>query len=71
MFYLFEQVKVMKLPIQPQICKVMNFNSEDSNSVITNYYQYGPSDVKNMAMIDLVVVSWLFVNILLSWILNL
>ncbi|XP_077981898.1 nardilysin-like [Glandiceps talaboti] len=46
------EIRVVQLPKDVQVCKIRNFNQEDSNSLITNYYQAGPGDLKLYTLIE-------------------
>lgn len=35
----------------------MSFNEGDSNSIITNYYQYGPGTFRTLVTIEILLVS--------------
>ncbi|KAK2589280.1 hypothetical protein KPH14_007833 [Odynerus spinipes] len=50
------QLKITELPVGIQYCKVKNFNKTDVNSVITNYYQSGPSSIKLTVIIELLLM---------------
>ncbi|KAI4479428.1 hypothetical protein M0804_011213 [Polistes exclamans] len=50
------QLRITKLPVGIQYCKVTNFNKTDVNSVITNYYQSGELSVKLTVIIELLLM---------------
>lgn len=37
--FVWVQIRVIQLPESECICRVMSFNKEDDNTVVTNYYQ--------------------------------
>lgn len=45
------------VPAGASYCRVENFNQSDNNSVITNYYQHGPTDIYSFTLNELLVVS--------------
>ncbi|GLV32816.1 Nardilysin [Carabus blaptoides fortunei] len=51
-----QQVRVVQLPVGKNHCKVMSFNEGDSNSIITNYYQYGPGTFKTLLTIEILLL---------------
>ncbi|XP_077862636.1 nardilysin-like [Saccoglossus kowalevskii] len=50
------ETRIMQLPKNVHCCKVRNFNRDDGNSVITNYYQVGPGNIKLSTLIELLVM---------------
>ena len=51
------KTRVIQLPSGCQVCKVKGYNTQDANSVVTNYYQSGPGTVRGLSLIDVLVVS--------------
>lgn len=50
------QIKVNEIPVGINTCKVMNFNKNDVNSNITNYYQFGIGNTELSVTIDLLLL---------------
>ncbi|XP_069674736.1 nardilysin isoform X2 [Periplaneta americana] len=50
------QLRVSQIPLGEQYFRVKSFNSEDTNSFVTNYYQSGPVDIKNSCIVDLLML---------------
>lgn len=53
---MWPSLRVCQLPIGDYYCKVLSFNSEDVNSVVTNYYQSGPATIKDMCIVELLML---------------
>ena len=53
----FPTTQVVELPIGYHVCKVKGFNIDDTNTVVTNYYQAGPGTIRKLSIIDVLVVS--------------
>lgn len=49
---------VTKLDVGEQFLRLKSFNEADSNSVITNYYQAGPGNIRTACIIDLLMVNF-------------
>lgn len=49
-------MRVYELPTGGHCCKVKSFNEEDVNSIITNYYQTGPTNIQESVIIELLMV---------------
>lgn len=47
--------RVLMVPAGASYCRVENFNQSDNNSVITNYYQHGPTDIYSFTLNELLV----------------
>ncbi|XP_030383741.1 nardilysin, partial [Scaptodrosophila lebanonensis] len=45
---------LVQLPLGSHYLKVKALNREDTNSIVTNYYQIGPSDIRQECLMDLV-----------------
>lgn len=58
------RLRTMSLPLGAHYCRFKNFNSTDSNSVVTNYYQSGLASIKLSVTIELLTVS------ILNWQIN-
>ncbi|KAK6618928.1 hypothetical protein RUM44_003309 [Polyplax serrata] len=50
------KVMVTKLDVGEQFLRLKSFNEADSNSVITNYYQAGPGNIRTACIIDLLMM---------------
>ncbi|XP_007898147.1 nardilysin [Callorhinchus milii] len=50
------QFRVVELPQKAYICKVKSLNKGDANSEVTVYYQSGPQNVKEYALMELLVM---------------
>ncbi|XP_078264664.1 nardilysin-like [Rhinoraja longicauda] len=50
------QFRVVELPNKPHICKIKSFNKNDANSEVTVYYQSGCYQVKENALLELLVM---------------
>ncbi|XP_012270800.1 nardilysin isoform X2 [Orussus abietinus] len=48
--------RVNQIPLGQHCCRVKNFNSMDVNSIVTNYYQSGPADIRTSIIIDLILM---------------
>lgn len=51
------EIRVIQLPASECICRVMSFNREDDNSVVTNYYQSGPASVEEYTKMELMLMK--------------
>lgn len=47
--------RVMQIPLGNSYCRVASFNIEDHNSMIVNYYQLGPGNVKQHTLAELMI----------------
>ena len=59
---LWLQRRIVELPIGEHICRVQSVNLADCNSVITNYYQFGPANMYQDVIDDLMVVSKIWIR---------
>ncbi|XP_021929041.1 nardilysin isoform X2 [Zootermopsis nevadensis] len=50
------QIRVTQIPLGEHCCRVKSFNSRDPNSTVTNYYQSGPITIKNLCILDLLMM---------------
>nr|CAD7600575.1 unnamed protein product [Timema genevievae] len=50
------QMRVVKVPLGEIYSRIPSFNEEDSNSLITNYYQSEPGSIKNTCIIELLMM---------------
>lgn len=49
------KVLINKVPLGEKHCRVSSFNAADVNSVVTNYYQFGVSDIRNYSIVELII----------------
>lgn len=49
------EARVMQVPLGDFYCRIASFNIEDHNSMVMNYYQLGPGDVKQHALAELMI----------------
>lgn len=54
--------RVMQIPLGTRYCRVKNFNTTDSNSNVTNYYQSGGTSMKLCALVELMMVRDIFLS---------
>ncbi|KAK4875109.1 hypothetical protein RN001_011531 [Aquatica leii] len=50
------KIIINQLPLGEHCCRVHSFNKENSNSIITNYYQCGKADIKNTVILELILL---------------
>ncbi|KAJ9601642.1 hypothetical protein L9F63_000175, partial [Diploptera punctata] len=50
------EICVLELPLGEHCCRVKSFNAEDTNSIVTNYYQSGPFDIKSYCIVELIMM---------------
>ncbi|XP_046617809.1 nardilysin-like [Neodiprion virginianus] len=50
------QLRVAQIPLGVRCCRVKNFNTTDTNSVVTNYYQSGIGSTKISVIIELLIM---------------
>ncbi|XP_013394471.1 nardilysin [Lingula anatina] len=50
------KTRVHQLPAKTSYCRVKTFNTSDCNSVVTNYYQCGPENLRLAALNELVIM---------------
>ncbi|KAK7789977.1 hypothetical protein R5R35_006809 [Gryllus longicercus] len=50
------ELRVCQLPVGEHYCKISSFNEEDVNSVVTNYYQSGLATIKDMCIVELLML---------------
>uniref|UniRef100_T1J428 Nardilysin n=1 Tax=Strigamia maritima TaxID=126957 RepID=T1J428_STRMM len=53
--HLYPDIRVMQLEKGEKLCSVAVFNPEDSNSVVTNYYQSGAGSIHNSCLMELLI----------------
>ncbi|KAK3716738.1 hypothetical protein QZH41_006310 [Actinostola sp. cb2023] len=54
-FNILLQIRILELPSTETVCRIPGFNKDDSNSIVTDYYQSGPASVEEFAMMELLV----------------
>ena len=54
---LLSPVRICRVPTGQKICRLRSFHQTDSNSVVVNYYQTGPTNIHQMAVMEILVVS--------------
>ncbi|EFA00999.2 Insulin-degrading enzyme-like Protein [Tribolium castaneum] len=52
----YPKFRVGQIPNGENYCVLESFNTNDSNSVVTNYYQSGPFSVKNSVIIEILML---------------
>ncbi|KAK2571167.1 Nardilysin [Acropora cervicornis] len=50
------EIRVIQLPASECICRVMSFNKEDDNTIVTNYFQSGPASVEENTKMELMLM---------------
>ncbi|KAK9498642.1 hypothetical protein O3M35_003228 [Rhynocoris fuscipes] len=50
------KILVYQLPLGEKCCRVKSFNYGDKNSLITNYYQYGPATIREYSLVELLLM---------------
>ncbi|XP_045474818.1 nardilysin-like [Harmonia axyridis] len=53
---LYPQFKIWELPQGEKCCRVQSFNQNDSNSIVTNYYQSGPFNLRESVILELIMM---------------
>lgn len=56
-------MRVVQLRNGHHICRVKGLGPVDKNTVVTNYYQWGPGTVEKYSLLNALVVSILIFNI--------
>ncbi|XP_031561140.1 nardilysin-like [Actinia tenebrosa] len=51
------KIRVVELPCTESICRIAGFNKDDTNTVVTNYYQSGPASVEDFAVMELLIMK--------------
>lgn len=67
----FPKVRVYELPIGEYCCRAMSFNENDSNSIITNYYQSDIFSMKTNVILELLMVGANYISATLNCYANL
>ncbi|XP_060528404.1 nardilysin-like [Cylas formicarius] len=52
----YPKFKVIKVSKGERCCRIMNINTSDTNSIITNYYQSGPVTLKKSVILELIML---------------
>ena len=50
-------IRICEVPIGQKWCRLASFHKTDTNSVVVNYYQTGPTNLRQMAVMEILVVS--------------
>lgn len=50
-------IRICQVPTGNLYCRIASFHKTDPNSVVVNYYQTGPTNLRQMAIIEVLVVS--------------
>ena len=50
-------VRICQVPLGNKCCRLASFHPTDSNSVVVNYYQVGPTNMHQTAIMEILVVS--------------
>ena len=50
-------VRICQVPLGNKCCRLASFHPTDSNSVVVNYYQVGPTNMQQTAIMEILVVS--------------
>ncbi|XP_066298938.1 nardilysin-like [Branchiostoma lanceolatum] len=53
---LLQGLRVMQVPLGDHVCRFKSFHRSDANSVITNYYQSSPGDIRRLMLMELLVM---------------
>jgi hypothetical protein len=53
-------IRICEVPIGQKWCRLASFHKTDTNSVVVNYYQTGPTNLRQMAVMEILVVSTCF-----------
>lgn len=61
------QFRIVQLPVGEHCIRIWSFNKNDSNSIVTNYYQSGPFTIKDSVIIELLMVIVLFFFVSLKY----
>ncbi|XP_074028660.1 nardilysin isoform X2 [Leptinotarsa decemlineata] len=51
----YPRFRVAQIPLGEKCCRVEGFNSDDSNSIVVNYYQSAPFSIRASVIIDLIM----------------
>lgn len=49
-------VRICQVPLGNKICRLASFHPTDANSVVVNYYQIGPTNMRQTAVMEILVV---------------
>ena len=50
-------IRICQVPLGNKCCRLASFHPTDSNSVVVNYYQVGPTNMHQTAIMEILVVS--------------
>lgn len=54
-------IRICQVPLGNKCCRLASFHPTDSNSVVVNYYQVGPTNMHQTSVMEILVVS-LYIN---------
>ena len=54
----FPPIRIRQVPSGDHYCRLASFNPTDTNSVVVNHYQVGPSNLHKSAVVKMLVVSF-------------
>lgn len=49
-------IRICQVPLGNKYCRIASFHPSDSNSVAVNYYQVGPTNMRQTAVMEIIVV---------------
>ncbi len=49
-------IRICQIPLGNKCCRLASFHPTDSNSVVVNYYQVGPTNMHQTAIMEIIVV---------------
>ena len=49
-------IRICQVPLGNKCCRLASFHPTDSNSVVVNYYQVGPTNMRQTAIMEIIVV---------------
>ena len=64
--YSLSPIRIRQVPSGEHYCPLVSFNPSDANSVLVNYYQIGPTNGSEAAVMEMLVVSFNIEHSLLS-----
>lgn len=54
---LLPPIRICQVPLGSKCCRIASFHPTDLNSVVVNYYQVGPTNMHQTAVMEIIVVS--------------
>ena len=49
-------IRICQVPQGKKYCRIASFHASDSNSVVTNYYQCGPTNIRQSSTMEILTV---------------